>query len=909
MKKKFAALFALVCILLLCEAALAAEFSYPDGCGEKFSDGSVCNHDCKWITYHAQGKSHWMKKQHNGSSSYGGGTNVLENCTITAVEKAPTCTETGIAACVYCGARYQTSALGHTEAVTRSVAPTCTESGLTEGTHCAVCKEVLTAQETIPALGHTPNEDNFAFSAPTCIEDGYIVSTCTVCSETFMQVVPATGEHKYADVEAVEATDFKDGRTEGIRCAGCGDVQSGCEPIPAFCVIEDGVLTKYNGATAELVIPDNLGITKIFGSAFRDNQSLKSIVIPKGVTSIGGFAFYNCRNLTDVVIPEEVTSIGKSAFYACSSLTKLVIPDGLTSIGEEAFYACSSLTIYCNVGTSGAAAIKAYNLYFVDPDYPDFKIYQISNDEGATVLSIGKYIGADEEVVIPAAIKSTPVTEIGYYAFENNTTLAGVVIPDSVTSIAGNAFRGCRGLTGVVIPKSVASIGSSAFSNCSSLTSVVIPEGVASIDAAVFSDCSSLTSVVIPEGVVSIGNFAFSSCSSLTSVVIPKGVTSIGNYAFYACSSLTEVIIPEGVTTIGDYAFSACRNLTKVVIPEGVTSVGEEAFSQCSKLTGITIPASLTSFGKNPFGWSYIDLVCQLNTQGVILKNICISYRFISVNEPDFLVNIIIDENDSASLTILEYLGKDAVPVVPESIDGLPVTGVNCREHYAVILDAVAPTCTGTGLTEGKHCSVCGEVLTSQEVVPALGHTPSITQQVYEVNVGSEMYVSFTCLCGHNEASLVKWESKNADIAVYTGAPDHVEPGMITATFAGMSAGVSTVTADFVDEATEDCVFTIIVHGNKQMILPAMLRTIDEEAFMNAPVQEVILPEGMTVIGERAFANCAELVIIHMPDSIESIADDAFVGCENVTFICASENVAATYAAEHGIPCAISYFG
>ena len=77
----------------------------------------------------------------------------------------------------------------------------------------------------------------------------------------------------------------------------------------------------------------------------------------------------------------------------------------------------------------------------------------------------------------------------------------------------------------------------------------------------------------------------------------------------------------------------------------------------------------------------------------------------------------------SACSVIDKVIGKEPAP------DTEPGGDDECA-HIEVTDSAVEPNCTEAGLTEGKHCSVCGEIILKQETVPAFGHTEIIDEAV-----------------------------------------------------------------------------------------------------------------------------------------------------------------------------------
>lgn len=91
--------------------------------------------------------------------------------------------------------------------------------------------------------------------------------------------------------------------------------------------------------------------------------------------------------------------------------------------------------------------------------------------------------------------------------------------------------------------------------------------------------------------------------------------------------------------------------------------------------------------------------------------------------------------------------------------------------------------------------------------------------------------------------------------------------------------------------------------GLPQVKLPASTFYVDDEAFVgNSTIQSVVAPDGLQVIGTRAFADCANLKCITLPDSVSYIAEDAFENTPDVVIFASVGSYAWQWAEEQGIP-------
>ena len=437
-----------------------------------------------------------------------------------------------------------------------------------------------------------------------------------------------------------------------------------------------------------------------------------------------------------------------------------------------------------------------------------------------------------------------------------------VIIPNGFTIIDDYAFYDCSSLMSITIPDGVTSIGDWAFNGCSNLTSITMPDGVTSIGDYTFYKCSSLTSITIPDSITSIGNSAFYSCSNLTSIIIPAKVEYIASDTFALCVNIKEftidkdnpnftaidgviynkeltkpviaiqgvaknVVIPETVTYIGD-TFSGCKSLESITIPDSVTSIGNGAFYGCSGLTSITIPDSVTNIGWGAF------------RDCGSLASITIPDSVTSINDWAF--------SDCNSLKSIN---------IPDSVISIGYGAFfRCKDLTSITLpDSV----TSIGDSAFSGCDNLESVTIGKGVT-------RIDSDAF-LNCFGLMYIY-----NNSDLSLTFGSKKNGYIARYALMIINKDGSVKT------SEELIETPDGFLFEKMSSSIYRLRAYNGDAdtVTLPLDINGHSYSIYKMKGVENVIIPNGFTTIGDYAFDGCRSLKSITIPDSVKSIGYYAF---------------------------------
>ncbi len=178
----------------------------------------------------------------------------------------------------------------------------------------------------------------------------------------------------------------------------------------------------------------------------------KDITIQEGIKTLGTYSFKQANNAENVVLPDSLENIENIVFSYTSFNYKTI------KIGKNVSSISSTFKV---LNYSGEVTIDKQNPY-----------YMIEND----VL----YSKDKKELVCPLKeIEGTytidsSVETIKAAAFDVQTKIEGVIIPEGVKTLEYGAFSQCANLKRVEIPSTVTSIANDTFERCNNLSEIIV---------------------------------------------------------------------------------------------------------------------------------------------------------------------------------------------------------------------------------------------------------------------------------------------------------------------------------------------------------------------------------------------------------------------------------------------------
>lgn len=628
------------------------------------------------------------------------------------------------------------------------------------------------------------------------------------------------------------------------------------------------------------------GVTRIAVYAFAHNGVLESVTIPDSVKVVGEYAFAYCTALKDVKMSNRVTRIGAMAFGGCPALTQMWIPRTVTSLGILAFAECDNFEKLYYGGTERELVENTgIQTYFAKGFFEPVP-YEIQGAE-RTIIADGE-CGEGLRWVLyeDGLLKFVGSGDMEDYSqgqapwHENRSAIKDVFITYGMTKIGSNAFFDCENLETVTIPASVKSIGASVAGESSKL-SYVYYEGVKQWwdEITVADENAQLASAVLhcKQGILNEGTFGDNFKWSLDD----EGTLTISGQG-----DMPNFGRPDGeghdVPPWEEYESS----IESVVIEEGVTSIGANSFCYISDgmdiidfggyiwMQTVYIPDSVTEINYGAFEDVAFATSIYLGTGLKTVANHAfykcgintIYYRGTADQWEEITIGTDDDSFRNAHRYYESYCTRSLVKL---EIAEMP----NQTEYYQGDDFSADGLVVAAVYSDGSF-ELIGEPVGVSGFDSSAPGTNTITVSWGGLETSFDVEIRPTSgNCGEN----LTWQLEDGIMTISgTGAMSDYE--RYGAPWERLRGRINEIVIENGVTSIGNYAF-LHCYNLKTVTFGDTVTHIGENAFEYCPFTSIAIPDNVTSIGAAAFSDCEKLTSVKLPANLTHIADHMFYEC------------------------------